>query len=877
MFLLFGLQIIAQNTEQSSYFSHEIKYVDGKSSYYNDILEKISQTGTKNKYVPSIYYSFKIKYQITDAGIGMGRVVVSMNDFLVGMNSKLKAFDVTSLLVPSVLQCNLYVMSSSSQIVCKVPVAIKNISPNSFVVIDTIIKIKQPLSDLKLKLDNYVYFLSYDSYAKFNDLFKVVDEYNKSNVNIHKSLSVIKTIDLKNVDMMQVYDIRLDEVEQYYYRLMQLNLQEKLMLSKADPENYLVNIAKLKDQIELLRLKINEMLATLDLCYYNEAKRLLTERDTIGAMGYLKGAIGLNILNIKSQAELTRLELTRNQTEKTSARLIDFYKIATPYGDDANEMMAVLSLLNNHYLAMGEREIEAKDYNKAIAVLSNCYELCNNISVFPCGTLLFNAMQTAKMGMYNSYLSVIQKSIDMKLWGMAETYIIQARKYQEENKTFILDNTKTDKMLAKVYNRYILAAEKNYDQEFYDSAIESYKKALALCQKHNATCESSVNEGIYKCEAGVYTNFVKQARRAAMDSLTGIAEDFISKAKKYQQEHESIKMLKGADSLLGSLKGIFYHQYIVEAKRSLSYSRYKDALLSLLKARGIENSYIVASNPELPELLKHTTTSYILTQNEGIDFLIWANKLDSAQKTVDELVYYSSVAGVASDSAVAIFVKLKNEKIATRFCSNIKTEFEKCRRLAEENIAQHNFVTADDYLKKAIKVASSTNRCGIDTVPIHNREVAVGPIAQYQLLLGDAKSDVIMKKYRLANNAYLKAEELFLHYEMGKWGLSNDSIAVYISKTSDYTYIDSSLVQFLEERRFENALRLVFEAKLRGVNTKIIRSSQKQLGKDLELLDYKEHAIVDALFIKQKYGRYSRLTRFMFTYKLRHARRNIRL
>ena len=871
--ILLSRNVYSQGIEQVEYFSHEIKYTDGQNSYYNEILENISKTGTNNKYVPSIYYSFKLKYKVVDAGIGLGRLVVEMADFAAGTNAIIKGVDIGKLVIPEHINCELFVLTRGSQIMLKKHLNIKNISASPYIIIDTVFKVKNSLAGLRVKTENYMYFLSENTYNEFITTFKAIDEYSKSAATILKYLKSLESIDLKKVDMVQVYDIRLDEIEQYYSKLEQLNIVDKLKLKLSDPENYIINIVKLKSQIEPFRQQINQMLKNLDDCYFSEALKLLSSGDTSNAIVYLNDAIKLNILNVKAHSELTMLELKKNEIDLSVKRLVAACKIATPYAEKANEINRILHVILCRIVEKGELQNLATDYNKAIAILSNGYELCENILFFKCDQALYKAMQTAKLGMYNSYLSVVQKSIDLKLWEMAETYILQAKKYQEENNKFITDNVKTDKLLSKIYSRFVKSAEKNYASQMYETAIEYYNKALALCQKHNAKCENSINDGIVKCEAGIYLQFVKSAKSAALDSLVNLAEDYIDRAKKYQKSHNSISSLKSADSLLGSLKGVFYYQYIESAKTHLNFNRVKDALLLLMKAKTIENTYIVSANPELPLLIKKCVKSFVLSQNEGIDFLVWANKLDSAQKIIDEMNYYCSYSGIAIDSSVNEFIKQKTEKIVIRYCFNIKTDYERSVRMAEENIIQHNFITANDYLKRAINVAILSKKCILDTLKIHNRQVDISPIAKYQALLNDSKSSLYLKNYKNANSLYFKAEELYYKYEICKWGLKHDSISTFITNQKNSVFVDSSIVQFISEKKYDYALELVYSAKLKGMKSNLLGKTEAELGCLLELFDYKQNAIVDNVFISNKYARYSKLNRFMFVYRMHHLRR----
>ncbi|MEI7597553.1 MAG: hypothetical protein WCK02_17530 [Bacteroidota bacterium] len=857
----------AQDSEQFDFFSHTLKFSENYSSFYNDIFSQLAQSASKNKFSPYFQYNLSLKYQLQLKEKNKYRLTVNLESINVIGDTKINRFDLSKYIMPQKIESILYILGDNSQIYNKIPLKIDVSQDNSKFILDTIIQLKKTPSNYKIKFDNFKYYIYSDGYQRFNGFFKIIDEYNKSKAKIERANKIIKDIDLKDIDMIQVYDIKLDEIETYFNSLEQLNIPDKLKLNVSDPEDFINNTQQLRIKIAFFRKNINELLANLDKYYCEDAMAFSRLNDFEKAIEYYNKAISLNILNVKSQIELTYIEIKLGKTELSAKRLIDFFNIYKPKGFEGQKTMQALYQLHDLYLNKGVDFTKQKMYNEAISELEKCYQLCNNISVLPCSEALFGAMQSAKMGLYNSYISVIEKASQQKLWNMAETYIQQARKYQESNIKYINNHSKTDELLAKVYSRYIISAENNCKSGFYETALDYYSKALSICQKHETECNDNVFKGIKKCKLGIYNQFIQTAMTALNDSLISKAEDCISKAKVYQTQNAEIASYRTADSLLGKLKDVFYQQYIAFGKKKLSENKLPEAFFSFVKAKDIEDNYLVASSQELPALLQNTTKQFIFSKKSDLEFLIWANKFDSAYKIIDDYNYYISKSNLLNDTLLNSYVSTTKEKIANRYCFNLSSEFDRCVSLAKTNVSALNFATAVDYYKKATSTAKLTKNCKIDTLSVYNKLIEIEPAAKYQSLISDSKFACEQSKFNYSVIKYQEAEVVYKNKDLSRLGVVHKPIAEYLAMSKNIVLIDSALQLFADRKEFEGSLQLLNSLKGNNISNRWIKSKERECGKMLAIIDYKSNPRVNSKDFTKQYASYNDLIRFKLFYK----------
>ena len=866
--LLSTLSISAQNVDQFEFFSHTLKYSENSNTYYNSIFEDIAKASSKNKFSPSFQYNLTLKHNIQVIEKNKYRLTVSLSDINVIGDTKLNLFDFSSLVIPSEIECTMYLMGNSSQIFSKINLSILPNSNSPFLIADTIIQLNKPITDIKIRYDNFKYFIKTETYLKFKNFFQIIDEYNKSQKEFEQAFKTLKSFNLKEIDMIQVYDIKLDEIEVYFNNLEQLAIPEKLKLSKSDPTDFINNSQQLRLQIGYYRKNLNSLLANLDYYYAEDAFNHALMSDTTKAIELYNKAIALNFLNTKSQIELTKIEVAKNKTENTAKRLIHFFKTYKPYGNEGQKVMEALYLLHDLYLNQGASLNRQIKYNEAIVEFEKCYFLCDNISVLTCSDILYKSMQEAKTGLYNSYISVIEKAIQQKLWNMAETYVKQAKTFQEANSSYIKSNTKTDELLYKVYERYIVLAEKNYQIGSFVTAIDYYSKSIAICEKHQIKCSDIISSGIKKCKYGIYYQFIQSALNALADSAINKTEEYIQKAKNYQNENPEIASYRTADSLLGKLKDVFYQQYIVFGQKLLLDFKYQEALSSFIKARKIETDFLVTTSPELPLLLKNSTKEFIFRNKDNVEYLIWANKFDSVYKIIDQYNYLVDVSNSSKDTLLINYILKTKEKTTAKFCFNLSIEHERCISLANTNISSQNFTTAIDYLNKAIQISKISKYCTIDTIKTHNTIINISPASEYQILTTEARRLFNQTKYSQSVLKIRAAELLYNNKDLSRFDIKQTTTAEFIAQNKNLILIDSAIVVLKKEKEYYTILDIINKSKANRLTTKISKKTERELAKILSSIDFKANPRIGSKDFYLQYANYLNLNRFKIYYKL---------
>lgn len=289
--------------------------------------------------------------------------------------------------------------------------------------------------------------------------------------------------------------------------------------------------------------------------------------------------------------------------------------------------------------------------------------------------LFFNAGEKYyNQNNYNKARSMFLKSIETNyFYSMAhamlakielkeKNYLSAAEKISETYNTTYpsqTDRTFLYRLSVQVKDAYFRNIDTFFYNNQYSTAIQEMENAAQLCQKLQINCSDEILQRKSKAIFEIYKAHLSIAKRALESGQPAFAEQYIAKAKAYQQENLSyIPQSSEADELFASLADAYKRKGIT----LISLDEFQDAIEHLNKAL-----YFCERNNA--KATKDSLNKYLIKAKKGIfsqfidqaDSLIEQNKQKEAEEILVQansfLNMHNEIKDGESENAIADLMK----------------------------------------------------------------------------------------------------------------------------------------------------------------------------------------------------------------------------
>lgn len=824
-----------------------------QENYTNALIREIGMASSKPFEAVNFQYTFTLIQKAIKTSNTGNRISVLLSNGNCKSSILVRGFDISKALTPDRIDLKVSITGQNSQALKTYVLTGIKIDKDNTELLNSSLKVSADVGNIKISADVQQFWHSKIAKEKVSYYLKLIDLYYSTETKFPEALAKLKAINVKNADMIQVYDIQLDEVEVILNELNGRNLTELLNLNKYDPLEYQKKLTSLTETANKLRIVINNSLANLDQELTNKAVELLRAGDTSKAITHLQKAIDYNYFCVPAQYYLSAVDLAKDSIDKAADRIAEIFVKLNPYPPTVKSLIDLSLHIQMKYVRDGKKLIKDEDYLKAINLFNRAEAHCKGLKATHCTDSIYWGQSEAYHGMYATYLRVAQKAVDIKKWDLAENYIRVAKEYQKTNSAFIKTPDEADALLAGVYNRYTTNAEMAFNVNDYENALKYYELAIAMCKSFDAKCSDIVYSGIQKTKYGMYKLSLQRAETFIKDGKLEEAEKQINISKKYQSDNTEIAKFNDADSLLGKIKVKFYASYIEEGKRFLELGIFQTAFEKLQLAKEIERTYLIKKNAELPELFRQAARPFIVGQINDAKFKVWANNLEEAKKIYTFISSLQQNNGLERDSLIDISLANLSQSILVQECNNNISDYEIHLYKGINYLKDKKYLYADDELGTAISIANKNPNCQIDSKKATDYIVKISPATQYQLMIKTAEQRMQISEFADFISIYNKAKILYDSLKVSSFEINHSPLHEFATRSSNTDLIYYMTKYYLKNNDIDKSLFMI--KSLARLNYPVAKTKvlQKKIGKNLSIKDKQENVSKDLLLQSEKY------------------------
>lgn len=397
-------------------------------------------------------------------------------------------------------------------------------------------------------------------------------------------------------------------------------------------------------------------------------------------------------------------------------------------------------------------------------------------------------------------------------------------------------------LLKEIYTVYIQRGNQLYTKNKFRNAIDEYEAARSICEKYNdVPCDEELNRGISLAKAGIYKEYLNEARELIIINEFSQAEIVTQTAIQYQNKNQKhIPDGSEATQLMQAIHQKKYDFIISQALRLTDQKMYDAALEKLEEADHLAELHHLKPNKDF------RTYTYNAARPRTLEFIfegsayVKNNNLASARDRYKMATESQQKYSLLEDNEINKQLESLRKSIFTQQCINAQNSVDSAYNKGQEVEAEMQYLEANSSYEYGINVARQNHECNIS---VDSLESAISNIRQavtYLQLMKEVKNDEIKGRFQSSMDNYEKASKYYLEFKINKYGLDHDpNLLAYIKNNGSNGMLNYAASRYREQNELDHSLTLYKLLLEKNYDVKMIEGSLYKLGYQLGQTDKK--------------------------------------
>ncbi len=507
-----------------------------------------------------------------------------------------------------------------------------------------------------------------------------------------------------------------------------------------------------------------------------------------------------------------------------------------------------------NYLQIIDSCVMLEYYNEALDLLTGLESFCHLRSNHCNKKKIMAEKARGTVGLYNSFIKIVQRAIRIKNYPLALTYIKQADDFRQRNSEFIISNKaiiRLYELLAESYLEYCITLNSSKQ---YKTSYRLLNEAKLL--KHQYP-ELSLNrllleEQLQLASEGIYQSYLAEASQHFNQGDYPNARKALNLAQQYQSLDKDIQ-IEGNKQKPDKISNGYpdFVATVSEAESLYMKGKYKESLLKYEEARkqigNKTNRLNIDSLIKIPALAYKDELIYLINLN------LWQKELYEARKNLKALFVMLQKYKLTDEPDIKKETDQLRRRIADKQCDVFWDQYEKSVLEGFNAVDQQNYLLAGDHFMKAIEINKRLSKCGIhDSTAIKAIEKYKKPIyfaqnrqSLEQQLFGEGFKNIISE--------YLSLDSMYKSDQLSNFGISHVTFRRFLSLQQNPNLFLQSTHYFIEKEKYRKALEILSLLYAMNYPARKTARLQKKLAKKMALIDFNKNKESDFKHLALEY------------------------
>ncbi|MBS4013725.1 MAG: hypothetical protein KGZ97_08195 [Bacteroidetes bacterium] len=480
-----NLNSLFASNKDTETFTKEIAFrpnASGQAIFTNDFLQRISEASGKMRVYTSYGIKTNIRKTVTNVN-NTNRIIICVSAPVISGDYNYKDFSLENYLMPDIYSGIITVENGSGKRIIHKSFRVENVEQFPLVILDTVVLNNN--NNIIVKIPSLEPSYSEKSYHRFMRFANALHDYYNASEYFDRIESLIHKLENSKIESMIIDEFNLCEIESVLGDVNQKDFFNFLIIKQKDVNSVFSKYEYYNEKITSLRAFYNQSISDIDKLFYVAGVENYLRGNRKAAKDNFKKAVNFNKFNVPALIELGKIHIDENKSDSALFVAKHILKDIYPSGEWLNMAINYSSIIYDSVCNRINFFIAENRYPDALSELMKLQEFCSDIYPFHCDDRVAQMQKRARLGVYNSYLSVAQRAYDINNLSFSEMYSQSAIEYQKEHTDLIGEYKLAEAMLQKIFVQYLVIAREQRKEGLWDRSIYYFDNAKRLCNAYS--------------------------------------------------------------------------------------------------------------------------------------------------------------------------------------------------------------------------------------------------------------------------------------------------------------------------------------------------------------------------------------------------------
>lgn len=833
----FATNIVLDISETDSYIFEYTPIESEKTEVNNFFIKELAKYNLSGVYNTRFTYHYSLNRKINEIDDHTLNVSLELKSEKCTGYVMYKEFNISDILMPEIADFNIIVEENGNFVRSKTFKEVTIGKDDTFFA-GFDFEILDNTQNFTFRIDEIKFYSNHNDKERFYARVAYIDNYYAAIDALRTIFGKYENLDFSPDQLPETF-IKIQEMERLYATISNSEFLKKLAMDQQQQGILKYNLQEVQTRIYNHKSKYTKLLSTFEFLRLNTDLELL-------AKFYVDEVTDFCTLSQEVTYSHHDYYYGLGMVEYTSYDL-NSYKVGlsailakTKFCNDTDLVLQILKYeIYKAFLNKSEELILIEQYHLAKGVLTNA-ESFYNTSLGRVNELdLSIQMSKANYGIYNSYLHLIDRAIDIGNYELAENYIRKAKEFQEEHSSTIIANQFIVRVSEDLIKLYINKGISQNQSAEYEDARYCFEQANSVCKtmgKFNH--DYIIKHGLIEARNGLYLQYIDKAKLNIEHGNDMEAKGFIRRAQDIASTYPTqVSEVSDFDLIKSELDYQVYLKNISEGKKFLSEGNYSLAYYKLLDALLLEEVSNFEIYEPLPNLFAEAAVPYLVDQCKLGEVKVIKNNLDEARFIYNDCLSLQSDYGLDFEQELQTSLVILNNSIFNKQCEITAEQFEDMLAQFNDAVECGDFILANEILDRSNEVSNSNYYCEFDMTALNDLKSQYQPAAKYQELAIEAQKALEANDHARFSEIYKEMELLSEGYEVIRTRIEPLPLHYLFSIKKNLAFLESSLNDYQSEEEFQTALRILQVMEAGDVPGKDARGIQQKLAMKLAAAD----------------------------------------
>lgn len=808
---------------------------DYKNKYAsnNELLKLLAPSQAKT--ADQLWFQYTLKYKIQ--GIIASKIVwqIFLSTPRIEQTIRYKAFDISQVLIPGRADFSLVWRDKSSNI--KKSYAVNKLEMKGMN--DPSEKIVEPdtsgYAGSSLEINDFVVYFDDKQFKSIKEKLLLIDEYYNADTRLKELKNALSAIKTDSINKVMDYKKTLENAKKTIDQTKDKKFAEKLSLQLNDPVELEKNLREISIQTQVLTDSIQKIISQMYLAWYKQGVRAKNECKNELAKQSFNKSIELKSDFVPAHLALIDIYQMNNEHAIAVSKILYVYDNLAFLPDEKTEMYRKLTVTITAMLGESAKLNKTGEYQQALAVCDSCQRISDRFKDYSLPDDFSLQRKTAVQGIFAKMAEPAKSQLNIKTIEVAQSIIDSAFRFAYQNIKWITDTLQVRENYKKIIELRIIAGNDEFKQKRYSEAGDQLNKAAEICRLHNFE-NTEITKLLIQVNTAIYEQMIEKADAMFKTGKLFSALQIISDAQMIERKYGLVANGR-LINLLNEINLKRYQNLILQGQDEYSKNNCQDAVKSFEMALQMQLEHNYADTGKLKNQLLEAAKCYI-------SFIIKKAEKEASKNQVTQAQYYHALAKnlinrykISQDSILMQQFNSLNKAISSQECQNAQFEYEIQFNAALKFIEQKNFIEADNYLNKAIRISDEHATCIIETKSAIEKKEWLKPAIQYQKNFISIDKLVENQNFPDFLLKFEETRQLFESKQLDQYGFQFPDFYSFVRNQQPTDFMNDAIEYFTEKSEFDKALNLLNELFNRQILPERTKESQILLGMKLAAHD----------------------------------------